>query len=190
LRKLFHVEGEVLEKVDLIRYLGRILAQDNDDVWVVRQRIKKARAIWARVSQVLTAENMPPKVSAKFYKAVVQSVLSYGSKTWNLTTTALARLEGFHIRAAYRMAEKHKPKKGLHHKWVYPQSSNALQECGMDTISHYINVRRAMIFQYVVDWPIYKVCRGRAWRRGLPPQQWWWEQKMSLDDADADGANE
>jgi hypothetical protein len=61
------------------------------------------------------ADNTPPKVSAMFYKAVVQSILLYGSETWNLTTTALAWLEGFHIRAAYRMAEKHKPKKGLHH---------------------------------------------------------------------------
>ena len=45
-------------------------------------------------------------VSAKFYKVVVQSVLLYGSKTWNLTTTALAWFEGFHVRAAYRMAKK------------------------------------------------------------------------------------
>jgi hypothetical protein len=45
------------------------------------------------------AENTPPEVSAKFYKAIVQSVLLYDSKTWNLMTTALAQLEGFHIRA-------------------------------------------------------------------------------------------
>jgi hypothetical protein len=37
LSKLFHVEGELLEKVDLFRYLGRILAQDDDDVRAVRQ---------------------------------------------------------------------------------------------------------------------------------------------------------
>ncbi len=42
LRKLFHVEREVLEKVDSFRYLGRILAQDDDDVRAVRQQIKKA----------------------------------------------------------------------------------------------------------------------------------------------------
>ncbi len=118
----------MLEKVDLFQYLGQILAQNDDEIWAVRQQIKKARAIWARVGQVLTAENTPPKVSAKFYKAVLQSVLLYGSKTCNLTTTALARLEGFHICAAYRMAEKHKPKKGPHHEGVYPRSSNALQE--------------------------------------------------------------
>ncbi len=90
LRKLIHVEGEVLEKVDLFRYLGRVLAQDDADVRAVRQQIKKARGIWARVGQVLTADNTPSKTSAKFYKAVVQSVLLYGSKTWNLATTALA----------------------------------------------------------------------------------------------------
>jgi len=118
---------------------------------LVRQQMKKARAIWARVGQVLTAENMPPKVSAKFYKAVVQSVLLFGSETWNLTTTTLARLNGFHVCKAYRMAEKHKPKKGPHHKRVYLWSSDALQECGMDTILHYIDVRRAMIFRYVMD---------------------------------------
>ncbi len=145
LRKLFHVGGEVLEKVDLFRYLGQILAQDDDDVQAVRQQIKKACGIWARIRQVLTADNTPPKVSANFYKAVMQSVLLYGSKTWNLMTTILAWLEGFHICAAYRMAEKHKPKKGPNHGWVYPRSSDVLQECGMATILHYINVRRATI---------------------------------------------
>jgi hypothetical protein len=148
--KLFHVEGELLEKVDLFRYLGQILAQHDDDVWAVRQQIKKAWGIWASVGQVLMADNTLPKVSAKFYKAVMQSVLLYSSKTWNLSTTALALLEGFHIRAAYQMAQKHKPKKGPHHGWVYLRASNIPQECGMATILHYINVRRSTIFRYVV----------------------------------------
>ncbi len=146
LRKLFHVDGESLEKVATFRYLGWILAQDDDDVQAVRNQIKKTQGIWARVGQMLTANYTPPKVSAKFYEVVVQSVLLYGSKTWNLSTTALVRLEGFHICAAYRMAEKHKLKKGPHHAWVYPRSSNVLQECSMATMLHYIDIRRATIF--------------------------------------------
>ncbi len=189
LRKLFHVDGELLEKVDSFQYLGRILAQDDDDVWAVRNQIKKARGIWARVGQVLMVDLTPPKVSAKFYKAVMQSVLLYGSKTWNLLTTALAQLEGFHICTAYRMAEKHKPKKGPHHRWVYSRSSDVLQECNMAIILHYFDVRRATIFRVVVDRPIYEACREGERRRGSPPQQWWWEQKMSLDNEDGDGAN-
>ncbi len=105
-------------------------------------------------------ENTPPKVSAKFCKAVVQSILLYDSETWNLSTAALSRLEGFHIQAAYCMAEKHKPRKGLHHGWVYPQSSDVLQECSMNTILHDIDVWRTMIFRYVVDRPIYEACRA------------------------------
>ena len=44
---------------------------------------------------------------------MVQSVLLYGSKTWNLIQTMLVQLEGFHIHAAYGTARKHKPCKGL-----------------------------------------------------------------------------
>jgi hypothetical protein len=66
----------------------------------VESQIRKARATWDRVGQVLQANNTPPMVSAKIYKAVMQSVLLYGSETWNLTKTAMARLEGFHIKAA------------------------------------------------------------------------------------------
>jgi hypothetical protein len=119
----------------------------------------------------------------------VQSVLLYNSK-WNLLTTALVRLEGFRICVAYQMAEKHKPKKGPHHGWTYPQSSNVLQECGMNTIPHYIDIRRATIFRYVLDQPIYKACREGERKRGSPLQQWWWEQMLCLEDKDADGANE
>ena len=42
LRQLFYVEGEVLEKVELFRYLGRILGQDDNDIRAVRSQIKKA----------------------------------------------------------------------------------------------------------------------------------------------------
>ena len=75
-------------------------------------QLRKARGTWARVRvrQVLRAENVPPLVAAKFYKAVVQAVLLYGSKTWVLSTAALVSLDGFHIRAAYGMAVRHKHK--------------------------------------------------------------------------------
>jgi len=140
------------------------------------------------VGQVLQVDNTPPKFSAKFYKAVVQSVLLYGSETWNLTKTALARLEGFHIRAAYRMAKKHKPRKGPNHVWVYPATEDVLKECGMPPTWHYIGVRRETIFRYVVDRPIHDLCTAGERRRGSAPRQWWWEQKMCLGDKDPDGA--
>ena len=61
---------------------------------------------------MLWAENVPPRVAAKFYIAVVQAMLLYDSETWVLLATALASLKGFHIHAAYRMAVRHKPRMG------------------------------------------------------------------------------
>ena len=190
LREQFYVHDQVLERVEVFKYLGRLLAQDDDDVQAVRAQIRKARTTWARIGNVLRAQNAAPRISAKFYVAVVQSLLLYSSESWNLTKTALARLEGFHIRAAYRMAKVHKPRRGPNHVWVYPATSDVLKECGLHTIGHYISVRRETILQYVVDRPIHVACMVGERRRGSAPRQWWWEQKMCLDDEDADGAGE
>jgi hypothetical protein len=112
LRQQFTVHGDVLERVEVFRYLGRMLSQDDDNIQAVQSQLCKARGTWAWVGQVLRRENAPPRVSAKFYKAIVQSVLLYGSETWVLSSAVLARLKGFHLRAAYRMAKKHVPRRG------------------------------------------------------------------------------
>jgi len=88
---------------------------------------------------VLRGENAAPRVAAKFYKAVVQPVLLYGRETWNLAETMLARLEGFHIRAAYRMAQVNKLRKGLFGNWIYPSAKDMLEECGLHSVKEYVH---------------------------------------------------
>jgi len=90
---IFYVEGEVLEGVESFRYLGRILAQDDDDVRAVRSQIQKAQGIGARVGQVLQADNTLPKVSAKFYKAGKKHVrnLFWGNGTENTARRVSSR---------------------------------------------------------------------------------------------------
>ena len=98
----------------------------------------KVRGVWVRVGQVLCTENATPRVAAKFYKALVQSMLLYSSKTWNLTRAMLAQLEGFHVCAAYKMAWKYKPHKGMFGKWKYPSTKDMLEECGLHSVEEYI----------------------------------------------------
>jgi hypothetical protein len=122
-----------------------------------------------------------PQVAAKFYKVVVQAIFLYGSETWNLSASALAMLEGFHIHVAYRMAREHQLRQGANHAWVYPKSADVLEECGMRMIAEYICKQRNTIAMYVATRPILEACReGKRWR-GLMPRQWWWEQLMSLE---------
>ena len=181
LRQQFTVRGDVLERVEVFKYLGRMLAQDDDDVQAVRAQLRKARAVWARVGQVLRSQNVAPFVAARFYQAIVQAVLLYGSETWVISRTALARLEGFHIRAAYRMAKDHKPKRGPGNVWEYPRSEDVLRECGMKTMEEYIAIRRQTVATYVATRPILAECQRGERKRGAVPHQWWWELPMDLD---------
>ncbi len=93
----FTMHGEALKKVEVFKYLGRMMAQDDNNIQAMQHQLRKARGTWACIGQVLRSENATPWVAAKFYKAVVQAVLFYGSETWNLTKAVLARLEGFHF---------------------------------------------------------------------------------------------
>ncbi len=95
LRRQFTVHRDVLEHVEVFKYLGCLLAQDNDDAQAIRQQLRKARGVWGRVGQVLRGENVGPRIAAKFYKAVVQAVLLYGSETWTSTSWPWHDLRGF-----------------------------------------------------------------------------------------------
>ncbi len=170
-----------MERVEVFKYLGCLCAQNDDNIQAIRAPLQKARATWACVEQVLRAENVPPRIAAKFYKAVVQAMLLYGSKTWVLLTTALASLEGFHISAAYQMAVRHKPRRGPRHCWIYPKLKDVLEECGMSTLAEYITVCRQTIAMYVVTCPVLTKCRQGKQKRGAVPHHWWWEQQMDLD---------
>jgi hypothetical protein len=183
LRQQFTVRGDVLKRMEVFKYLGQMLAQDNDDVRAVQAQLQKARAVWARVGQVLCSQNVAPFAAARFYQAIVQAVLLYnGSETWVISWTALARLEGFHIRAAYRMGKEHKSKRGPGNVWIDPRSEDILKECGMKTMKEYIAIRRQTVTTYVATRPILAKCRrGECKRREAVTHQWWWELPMDLD---------
>ncbi len=104
LKRLFTAYGEELERVEVFRYLGRLIAYDDADNQAMRLNLKKAQGCWARISRVLRAENATARMFGMFYKATVQAVLLYGSETWNLSPTSVKQLEGFHIHATWRMS--------------------------------------------------------------------------------------
>jgi hypothetical protein len=71
----------------------------------------------------------------------------------------MARLEGLHICAAYRMAKEHKPKRGPDRVWIYPQSEDVLKECRMKTMEEYILIRQQTVALYVATRPSLTKCR-------------------------------
>jgi hypothetical protein len=47
---------DVLERVEVYKYLGRLMAQDDDNIQAIWAQIWKALATWARVGQVLRSK--------------------------------------------------------------------------------------------------------------------------------------
>ena len=120
------------------------MALHDDDTQAVRGNLAKARRVWARrISRVLRAENSSARVCGMFYKATVQSVYLFGSKTWVLSPATLQRLEGFHVKAARRMPGLLPKKVGG--TWKFPKTKTVLAAAGLHTIEHYVQVGRACI---------------------------------------------
>jgi hypothetical protein len=184
LQQSFMAYSDELKRVEVFEYLGRLLAYNNNDAWAVRGNLRKARGVWARLSHTIRSENAPLCACSVFYKATVQSILLFGSETCNLSPVSVKSLEGFHIRATWRMAGK-RPQKLPDGTWTYPNSAAVLDKVGLKTIAHYIVVRRQNIASYIVNKPIFHSCMDEVRRCGSSICQLWWAQPMDLETARA-----
>ena len=81
-----------MELVEVFKYLGRLIAYDDEDTRSVCGNLKKAWRVWARISRVLRAENASSHVCGMFYKATVQAVLLFGSENRAIVLATLQRL--------------------------------------------------------------------------------------------------
>ena len=169
--------------MESFKYLGRLLSYDDNDIRAIWSNQRKARKCWARISRALNAENASPRVCGRFYVAMVQAVLLFGSETWNVTPSAMKRLEGFHVRAAWQMVMECKPRRNLDGSWMYPSSEDVLKEVGLRSIAMYVEVQRQTIASFIVHRPIFDFCMEAGRLRGTSPRQWWWEQQMDLEEA-------
>jgi hypothetical protein len=93
----------MLSPVTTFKYLGHILTSRDNNWEVAYWNLKKAKQRWATISRVLARESASPRVSALFYKAVIQTVLLYGSETWVISGKILQLLTSFHHGIARRL---------------------------------------------------------------------------------------
>jgi hypothetical protein len=65
--------------------------------------------------------------------------------------------------------------------WTYPSLKDVLKAVGLKTINHYIGVCQETIARFIVDRPIFALCRDGGRRKGSTRCRFWWEQPLSLD---------
>ena len=169
----FTIRGEPIERVSCFKYLGRWLSEDDDDMLAVRENVGKARARWGRVARVLARDGADTRTMARFYKAVVQSVLLFGSETWVLSKEMGRILESFHNRCARFMARdciQQRPDGS----WYHPNTALVLAKCDLSPISHYIEKRKQKIMGYIAHRPIYEQCTSSLPTALNANQLTWW----------------
>ena len=84
----------LLKKVDDFVYLGSNIASTEKDVLI---RILKA---WSALDRLRTIwkSTLPEQIKKGFFRAVVESVLLYGSSSWTLTKRLESKLNGTYTR--------------------------------------------------------------------------------------------
>ena len=156
----------------LLKYLGRVLAAEDDNWPVVVHNLQRARQKWAQLSRVLIREGADDRTSGQINLAVVQSVLIYGSETWVLKPRMQRVLGGFHHRVARRMTGQ-QPRKVQDGGWVYSPLKDAMAESGSQEVETYVSRRQNTVAQYIATRPIMDLFLAAKRRPGPRVAMWW-----------------
>ena len=109
------------------------------------------------LAKVLAREGADQSTMARFYIAIVQAVLLYGSETWTVNQSILRVVGGFHNRVARRIA--HCTSHLSNGEWVYPPLSDAFEATGLAPVETYIQERQARLVEKIATRPIIELCQ-------------------------------
>ncbi|AQK72942.1 Retrovirus-related Pol polyprotein LINE-1 [Zea mays] len=76
------LDGQVVPKKDIFRYLGSMLQKEGDIDEDVSHRIKAGWLKWRQAAGVLYDPWVPHKLKGKFYRTAVRPAMLYGAKCW------------------------------------------------------------------------------------------------------------
>ena len=123
-KKNLKINTKIVDKVEDFKYLGRFISNDNNDGTAIRKNLSKARSRWAREKRILINSKCTPKVMGYFYKAIIQSVLLYGSESWVISESMFKKLESFNNKVARGISKCYIiPNPEDPSKWIYPDSA-------------------------------------------------------------------
>ena len=107
-----------------------------------------------------------------FYRAVVLSVLLYGSESWVLTVDMMKQLRSFHRRCCRGITREFIHQNEETGEWICPNSEMVLAKAGVLTIEEYIQRRRDTILPYARSTSIYGRCKSA---KKIGSRLLWWE---------------
>ena len=117
------------ETVTCFKYMGRVMAELDENWMTLVGNLQKYRKSWARPKRIPGREGAIPRVTGIFFKTVVQPVRLFGLETWVTTPHTGRSMGGFQHRLDIRNTGM-KLKRQVDGSWQYPLMDTAIEEAG------------------------------------------------------------
>ena len=99
------VENEILEQVDIFKYLGQLITPDAKNEKEVRARIAMAKGRFEKMSKLFESKQLSTKLKLRMINCYIYSILLYGCETWTLTKVLCDKLEACEMFFLRRMGK-------------------------------------------------------------------------------------
>ena len=164
--RFFSAYGAPLTAFYLFRYPGQTLLSSDKKWLAVERNLRRERGKWGRLAKILGREVIDNRLAGRFYVAVVQAVLLFGSKTWVLNSRLDNSFEGIHHWAVLQMAGMGL-KRLQYGTYVHPHIGSVLAMVGLEEIRVYIARRQNTVTQYTTTCPTMELCLAVERKPGM-----------------------
>jgi len=89
------MNGQQLEEVNAFQYLGATLTKDGRSRTEMKVILAMATSSMTKRTTIWKSKEISFPIKLKLYKALIQTILLYGSETWTLTAETAKRIQSF-----------------------------------------------------------------------------------------------
>lgn len=80
-----HIQGQVITKCEEYKYLGSLISSEGNSKMEITSRIGQARQATRTLNSLLWSKNLRNRTKTRIYGSIIESILLYGSETWEMT---------------------------------------------------------------------------------------------------------
>ena len=118
-----------------------------------------------------------------FYKAVVQAVILFVSKTWVMNPYIIRIIRGYHHQVVHWITSK-KAQRDMDINWSYPPMAVLMTDVRIEELETYVSRHQRTLTQYISTIPImYLSLEAECCSRGKFYKRWWEQWTMDLTGA-------
>jgi len=97
------IDNSFIERVEVFKYLGTTLTNQNSIQEEIKSRLKLGNACYYSVQNLLSLRLLSKNLKTKIYITIILPVVLYGCETWSLTLREEPRLRVFENRVLRRV---------------------------------------------------------------------------------------